>query len=162
MPVPASRGQNHLPLCCPICHRHHRPLNISIIEDQKSEAIQARISSWRPFGPLDFVLRALRALRPCDPRNNDWIVCQPLDGQCVSPWIVCQPRFFGYGVAVGGGVGITYSRSQDYRTKNLCRKLWPTYSTSVRLTIPKKSSFQHICLPLMASQTVDWRIRIAF
>ena len=32
-------------------------------------------SSWRPFGPalgpsglLDFVLHALRALRPCDPR----------------------------------------------------------------------------------------------
>ena len=32
-------------------------------------------SSWRPFRPLDFVLRALRALRPCDPRVGDWIVC---------------------------------------------------------------------------------------
>ena len=32
--------------------------------------------SWRPFGPLDFVLRALRALRPCDPRFGDWIVCR--------------------------------------------------------------------------------------
>ena len=32
-------------------------------------------SSWRPFGPLNFVLRALRALRPCDPRVYDRIVC---------------------------------------------------------------------------------------
>ena len=38
-------------------------------------ALRAPTSSWRPFGPLDFVLRALRALRPCDPRNSDWIVC---------------------------------------------------------------------------------------
>ena len=46
-----------------------------------------------PPGP-DLVLRALRALRPCDPRNNDWIVYQPLDsvlavGKRVSRWIVC-------------------------------------------------------------------------
>ena len=27
-------------------------------------ALQDLTSSWRPFGPLDFVLRALRALRP--------------------------------------------------------------------------------------------------
>ena len=39
------------------------------------EALRAPTSSWRPFGPLDFVLRALRALRPCDPRHSDWIVC---------------------------------------------------------------------------------------
>ena len=38
-------------------------------------ALRAPTSSWRPFGPLDFVLRALRALRPCDPRVGDWIVC---------------------------------------------------------------------------------------
>ena len=38
-------------------------------------ALRAPTSSWRPFGPLDFVLRALRALRPCDPRIGDWIVC---------------------------------------------------------------------------------------
>ena len=38
-------------------------------------ALRAPTSSWRPFGPLDFVIRALRALRPCDPRNSDWIVC---------------------------------------------------------------------------------------
>ena len=31
-------------------------------------ALRAPTSSWRPFGPLGFVLRALRALRPCDPR----------------------------------------------------------------------------------------------
>ena len=40
-------------------------------------ALRAPTSSLRPFGPalgpsglLDFVLRALRALRPCDPRND--------------------------------------------------------------------------------------------
>ena len=40
-------------------------------------ALRAPTSSWRPFGPalgpsglLDFVLRALRALRPCDPRPH--------------------------------------------------------------------------------------------
>ena len=38
-------------------------------------ALRAPTSSWRPFGPLDFVLRALRALRPCDPCIGDWIVC---------------------------------------------------------------------------------------
>ena len=27
-------------------------------------ALRAPTSSWRPFGPLDFVLRALQALRP--------------------------------------------------------------------------------------------------
>ena len=59
-------------------------------------ALWAPTSRWGPFGPLDFVLRALRTLRPCDPCVGDWIVCQPLDsvlaiGQCVSPWIVCQP-----------------------------------------------------------------------
>ena len=35
----------------------------------------APTSSWRPFGPLDFVLRALRALRPFDPRVGDRIGC---------------------------------------------------------------------------------------
>ena len=38
-------------------------------------ALRAPTSSWTPFGPLDFVLRALRALRPCDPRVGDCIVC---------------------------------------------------------------------------------------
>ena len=40
-------------------------------------ALRAPNSSLRPFGPalspsglLDFVLRALRALRPCNPRNS--------------------------------------------------------------------------------------------
>ena len=36
-------------------------------------ALRAPTSSWRPFGPLDFVHRALRALRPCDPRPSDLI-----------------------------------------------------------------------------------------
>ena len=105
-----------------------RPKRKKLYKNTRSlGALRAPTSSWRPFGPLDFVLCALRALRPCDPRNSDlyiviavgqcvsrWIVCQPLDnvlaaGQCVSRWIVCQPGFFGY----TGGVGITYSRSQD-------------------------------------------------
>ena len=34
-------------------------------------ALRAPTSSWRPSGPLDFVLCALRALRPCDPRKVD-------------------------------------------------------------------------------------------
>ena len=42
-------------------------------------ALRVPTSSWRPFGVLDFVLRALRALRPCDPRVSDWTVCNPLD-----------------------------------------------------------------------------------
>ena len=44
-------------------------------------ALRAPTSRLRPFGPalgpsglLDFVLRALRALRPCDPRNGAMIV----------------------------------------------------------------------------------------
>ena len=43
-------------------------------------ALRALTSRLRPFGPalgplglLDFVLRALRALRPCDPRNGAMI-----------------------------------------------------------------------------------------
>ena len=37
-------------------------------------APRAPTSSWRPYGPLDFVLRALRALRPCEPgRKNQEI-----------------------------------------------------------------------------------------
>ena len=47
-----------------------------------------------PSGPLDFVLCALRVLRPCDPRNSDWIVRWPVDSVlacewCFSRWIVC-------------------------------------------------------------------------
>ena len=36
-------------------------------------ALRASTSSWSPFGPLDFVLRALLALRPCSPRVGVWI-----------------------------------------------------------------------------------------
>ena len=32
-------------------------------------ALWAQTSGWRPFGFLDFVLRALQGLRPCDPRK---------------------------------------------------------------------------------------------
>ena len=55
---------------------HHVPsLSILLTERQGT----AMYYSWRPFRPLDFVLCALRALRPCDPRVSDWIVCKPLD-----------------------------------------------------------------------------------
>ena len=71
---------------------------ITIMKDiqyRSLEALRAPTSSWRPFKPLDFVLRTLGALKPCDPRHSDWIVCQPVDsvlanGQCVSRWTVCQ------------------------------------------------------------------------
>ena len=35
------------------------------------EPLRGPSSSWRPFGPLDFVLCALWALRPCDPGKVD-------------------------------------------------------------------------------------------
>ena len=38
-------------------------------------ALRAPTFRWRPFGPLDFVLRAHRALRPCDPHVGDRRVC---------------------------------------------------------------------------------------
>ena len=64
-----------------------------LLDTRSLEALWALTSSWKPFGHLDFVLRTLRALKPCDPRNIDWIVCQPLYsvlaiGQCVSLLIV--------------------------------------------------------------------------
>ena len=34
-------------------------------------ALRAPTSSWGTYGPLDFVVRALRALRPCDPRLQE-------------------------------------------------------------------------------------------
>ena len=40
-------------------------------------ALRAPTSSWSPFGPLDFVLRALWALRPCDPRKDE--ILSPTD-----------------------------------------------------------------------------------
>ena len=45
---------------------------INII-DRSLGALRAPTSSWRPFRPLDFVLHAHRALRPCDTRVSDWI-----------------------------------------------------------------------------------------
>ena len=51
--------------------------------------LRAPTSSLRPFGPafgpsglFDFVLRALRALRPCDPRNSAMM------GQCVRDFVL--------------------------------------------------------------------------
>ena len=38
--------------------------NWNCIFTRSQGALRAPTSSWRPFGPLDFVLRALRALRP--------------------------------------------------------------------------------------------------
>ena len=57
--------------------RLHHIAFIGIIVDTRSlGALRAPTSSLWPFGPpfgpsglLDFVLRALRALRPCDPRT---------------------------------------------------------------------------------------------
>ena len=44
--------------------------------------LQALTSCWRPFGPLDFVLRAHRALNTHeDPRSHG--------DPCVGDWIVC-------------------------------------------------------------------------
>ena len=41
------------------------------LDNSSLGALRAQTSGWRPFRPLDFVLRALRALRPCDPRVGD-------------------------------------------------------------------------------------------
>ena len=56
-------------------------IQIKIYVTRSLGALRAPTSSLRPFGPalghsglLDFVLRALRALRPCDPRNGAMIV----------------------------------------------------------------------------------------
>ena len=42
---------------------------IAIYRTRSLGALRAPTSCWGPSGPLDFVLRALRALRPCDPRS---------------------------------------------------------------------------------------------
>ena len=55
--------------------KKYEDLHLYYMETRSLGALRAPTSSWRPFGPLDFVLRALRALRPCDPRVGDWIVC---------------------------------------------------------------------------------------
>ena len=51
------------------------PPSKEIFTTRSLGALRTSTSSWRPFGPLNFVLRALRALRPCDPRVGDWIAC---------------------------------------------------------------------------------------
>ena len=47
------------------------------LETRSLRPLRGPTSSWQPFGPafgpsglVDFVLRTLRALRPCDPRNS--------------------------------------------------------------------------------------------
>ena len=43
---------------------HQASALVSILSTRSLGALRAPTSRWRPFGPLDFVLRALRALRP--------------------------------------------------------------------------------------------------
>ena len=58
-----------------------------ISETRSLGALRAPTSRWRPFGPLDFVLRALRALRPCDPRKVDQHPpFPPLRLWCMNLW----------------------------------------------------------------------------
>ena len=68
-----------LPRNPPIRPWHHDTTrvwdNTTYVYTRSLGALPAPTSSWRPFGPLDFVLHALQALRPCDPRFGDWIVC---------------------------------------------------------------------------------------
>ena len=48
---------------------------VEYLNTRSRGALRALTSSWRPFGPVDFVPRAFRALRLCDLRIGDWIVC---------------------------------------------------------------------------------------
>ena len=50
-------------------------LQLDYVETRSLGGLRAPTSSWRPFGPLDFVLRAFRALRPCDLCVGNWIAC---------------------------------------------------------------------------------------
>ena len=56
-------------------HPKIRYLHLKIIKTRSLGALRALSSGWRLFRPFDFVLRALWALRPCDPRVGDWIGC---------------------------------------------------------------------------------------
>ena len=56
--------------CQVACHLARKP-NLNYIYTKRLGVLRAPTSSWRHFGPLDFVLRALRALRPCNPRKVD-------------------------------------------------------------------------------------------
>ena len=47
---------------------------MNYIKTRSLVALRAPTSSWRPLGPLEFVLRAFRALRLCDPRKGDHIL----------------------------------------------------------------------------------------
>ena len=44
---------------------------------RRQGALRVPTSSWRPFGSLDFVLRAIRVLTLCDPRQGDTTLLTP-------------------------------------------------------------------------------------
>ena len=65
------------------------PLAMFIITTRSLGPLWGPTSSLRPFGPalgpsglLDFVLRALRALRPCDPRMHVSVILI-VDDACI-------------------------------------------------------------------------------
>ena len=63
-----------------ILHSHfYSSTAFEIFSTRSLGALRAPTSSWRPFGLLDFVLRALQALRPCDPCACNWIECKPVN-----------------------------------------------------------------------------------
>ena len=45
------------------------PSSHNLYYTRSQGTLQALTSSWKPFGPLDFVRHSLQALRPCDPRR---------------------------------------------------------------------------------------------
>ena len=55
------------------CQRVKEPQEIpfpsQLFSARSLGVIRAPTASWKPFGPLDFVLPGLRALRPCEPRR---------------------------------------------------------------------------------------------
>ena len=138
------------------------PLKIST---RSLGALRTPSSSWMPFVPLDFFLRALWALSPCDPHVSDWIsvlafgqcvspwiVCQPLDsvlalGQCVSRWIVCQP--LDSVLALGQCVSpwIVCQPLDSFLVCRQCFSLWIMYLDSV-LTFGQCVSPWIVCQPL--------------
>ena len=72
---PAAQQQVSIsPHCCKYKYKYKYENKYKYKYKGSLGALRAPTSSWGPFGPLDFVLRALRALRLCDPRSGDWIV----------------------------------------------------------------------------------------
>ena len=58
-----------------LCKYTDFKLNAAIYAPRNLGALRAMTTGLKPFGPLDFVLRALWSLRPCNPCSGDWIVC---------------------------------------------------------------------------------------